>query len=218
MTPISPEATGWSCTAEENELLAQQLETEKQATLDRERQRQEQERQRISQGPNPLTINALAQGNLRLGATSDVYAAAVAASENLQPGTLAYERLVQRISAEDQVRNLQGKNRGWEEQLNRDKLVQWFSHQQQQQATQQAEQSKQDQLHYWEAIAAGLPPPANNSFTGLFGTSPFTSFNTIPGQDNTGVQIRQLSTQIDLLQQQLLTLQQIAGNTSIINI
>ena len=76
-------AKGLELTAQENEALAQQLETERQATLELEQQRQEQERQRIAQGPNPLTINALAQNNLRLGATSDVFAAALAASRGL---------------------------------------------------------------------------------------------------------------------------------------
>ncbi len=61
-------AKGLELTAQENEALAQQLETERQAATALEEQRQAQERQRIAQGPNPLTIGALASGNLRLGA------------------------------------------------------------------------------------------------------------------------------------------------------
>src|SRR5262249_29466825 len=81
-------------------------------------------------GPHPLTIAALAEGNLRLGATSDVYAAALAASRGIQPGTPAYERLVQQITAEDQLRMLQGRNLSFFDQLNRDRLVQWYANMQ----------------------------------------------------------------------------------------
>jgi hypothetical protein len=38
-------------------------------------------------GPNPLTVNALAQGNLRLGATTDVYVQALAASRGIPVGS-----------------------------------------------------------------------------------------------------------------------------------
>ena len=112
----SARSKGLELTAQENEALAQQLETEKQATLQLEQQRQEQERQRIAQGPNPLTINALAQNNLRLGATSDVYAAALAASRGLKPGSPEYNRLVQQIEAQDRLRELQGKNLSFADQ------------------------------------------------------------------------------------------------------
>jgi hypothetical protein len=190
---------GLDLTAEEDEFLAQQLETEKQAALALEQQRQEQERLRISQGPSPLTINALAQGNLRLGATSDVYAAALAASENLKPGSPAYEQLVQRITAEDQLRMLQGKNLSFADQLSRDKLVQWYTDQQQQKANQAGATSHQQEIDYWQAIAQGRMPAAGNPYLDVFGTPNLTtgSFTAPLSQSQT---TEQLQSQIDILQ------------------
>ena len=167
--------------------------------------------------PGTNFIAGLAKGNLRLGATSDVYAAALAASQGIQPGTPEYERLVQQITAEDQLRRLSGKNLGWGEQLNRDKLVQWFADTQQQKATASADQSHRDEIAFWEAIAAGRSP-GDNPFTSLYGNAPFTSGNVIPGQDNNATQIAKLSDQIAIQQQQLNALQQIAANTQIVHV
>ena len=113
----------------------------------------------LDYGASPLTVGALAEGNLRLGATSDVYAAALAASRGLQPGTEAYNRLVQQIEAQDRLRELQGKNPSFADQAARDKLVQWFANMQQQQASQRAASSHEQEIAYWSAIAAGLPAP-----------------------------------------------------------
>lgn len=209
-------AKGLEQTAQENELLAQQLETERQSVLALEQQKEAQDRQRISQGPNPLTINALAQNNLRLGATGDVYAQALAASLGIQPGTPEYERLLQQTQAGDMLRMLQGKNLSGADQLARDKLVRWFADQQQQKTTGAADQSHRDEIAFWEAIAAGRSP-GNNPYTSIFGSSPFTSANIIPGQNNT-TQITQLQSQIDLQQQQLTALQGIQKNTEIVHV
>jgi hypothetical protein len=203
---------GLELTAQENELLAQQLETERQATLALEQQRQEQQRQRIALGPSPLTIGALAADNLRLGATSDVYAAALAASRGLKPGTPAYDRLVEQISAQDRLRELSGTNLGFADQLNRDKLVQWFAGMQQQQANQTSAQQHQQEIAYWQAIAAGKTPPAGNPYTALYGTTPYSP--VIPSKDP-GTNLSQLVTQGDTTNQ-LLT--QIAANTQIVHV
>lgn len=123
---------------------------------------------------------ALAQNNLRLGATSDVYAAALAASRGLQPGSPAYNQLVQQITAQDQLRSLQGGTLGWEEQLNRDKLVQWYGNQQQNTTNQNAASSLQQQIAYWQALASGHAPPAGNPYTSLFGNGGLQS-GLVPG-------------------------------------
>jgi hypothetical protein len=212
-------AKGLELTAQENEALAAQLETEKQEAL--ATQQQAQERQRIinSYGPHPLTINALAEANLRIGATSDVYAAALAASRGLKPGTPAYDRLVMQIQAQDQLRQLQGKNLGWEEQLNRDKLVQWYADQQQREATASAATSLRQEMDYWQAIASGRMPMAGNPYLGLFGVPDFTTgvFNQ-PTQAGTDNAIGKLQSQIDLQQKQLDALLQIQENTKIVHI
>ena len=212
-------AKGLELTAQENELLAQQLAAERQVTLEQEQQRQAQERQRIAQGPNPLTISALAEGNLRLGATSDVYAAALAASRGLKPGSPEYNRLVQQTNAQDQLRQLQGRNLGWEEQLGRDKLVQWYSGQQQQQATGAAQQSHQEEIAYWQAIATGRTPSGDNPYLGVFGVPNFqTGQFTSASSATPNPALDKLQSQIDLQQQSLTALQQIVYNTTMVHV
>jgi hypothetical protein len=197
---------------------ADELETEKQKTEQLEMQTQalhdqrnsEADRAAAAQGPNPLTVSALAQGNLRLGATSDIYAAALAASRGLQQGSPEYERLVQQITAQDRLRELQGRNLSFADQLNRDKLVQWFAQMQQNQATRNANISHQQELDYWGAIAAGRTPPPGNPYTTLF-TAPQAP--TAPGGPNAA--LGTLTTQGD---QQIDLLQKIVTNTTLVRI
>ena len=144
------------------------MEVEKQTTLELERQRQAEEARVAAATQIREAAGALAQNNLRLGATSDVYAQALAASRGIQPGTPEYDRLVKQIQAEDTLRMLQGKTLGWEEQLNRDKLVQWFADMQQRKAALEAEISLRQQIAYWAAIANGSPPPVGNPFTQFY--------------------------------------------------
>ena len=213
-------AKGLELTAQENEALAQQLETERQAATALEEQRQAQERQRIAQGPNPLTIGALASGNLRLGATSDVFAAALAASRGIKPGSDEYNRLVQQITAQDQLRELQGKNLSFADQLARDKVVQWYAAQQQQQATGAAQQSHQQEIAYWQAVASGQPVPAGNPYSAMFGIPNFnTGLFTAPTSSEKGqIAIDKLQSQITLLEKAVSALDQIQQNTTLVRI
>lgn len=161
-------AKGLEQTAKENELLAQQLETEKQQAL--------AEQQRLNDLKNRAQVEAqinnaagaLAANNLRLGATTDTYVQALAYSRGIQPGTPEYERLFKQVQAQDTLRMLTGNN---QVQAGRDALVQWFASIQQGKATQQANASRQEQIDYFTAVAAGLPPPQGNFFSAFYGGS-----------------------------------------------
>ncbi len=213
-------AKGLEQTAQENELLAQQLDTERQAALAIQAQADAQQRQRIAQGPNPLTINALAQNNLRLGATSDVYAQAVAASRGIQPGTPEYDRLLQQITAQDQLRLLQGKNLSGADQTARDQLVRWFANQQQQKATGAADTAHQQEINFWQAIAQGQQPGSSNPYNSIFGIPNLQTgqFN-IPGATTTpNPATDTLKSQLAVQQKQLDSLTQIQKNTEIVHV
>ena len=197
---------------------ATELELEKQKTEQLESQNQALKDQATSQsaaspnastyGSSPLTVSALAEGNLRIGATSEIYAAALAASRGLKAGSEAYNRLVQQIEAQDRLRELQGHNLSFYDQLARDQLVNWWAGGQQQQASQSATTSHQQEIEYWEAIAAGRPAPAGNPYSLLYAPQ-------VPASQNPNVALGTLTnqgyTQIQLLQQ-------IVQNTTLVRI
>ena len=197
-----------------------ELEQQKQAL---EEQRAAAERQRQAMGPNPLTINALAEHNLRLGATTDVYVQALAASRGIQPGSPEYNRLFQQINAEDQLRNLQGRNLSFFDQLARDRLVQHYADVQQQQASQQANIAHQQEIDYWQAIASGRTPPPGNPYLGMFGVPNFATGQMMappgamsaPAAEPVVPVLRTLQDQND---KQTQLLETIADNTSVVKI
>jgi hypothetical protein len=195
---------------------------ESQRTADETKRRNDKaERDRIAAlaGPSPLTIGYMAEHGITLGATSNVYAAALAASRGIQPGSPEYNRLVMEIAAKDKLREMQGRNLGWQEQLNRDRLVQWYSARQAQQGLQQSQQQNQQQMDYWKAIAAGRMPSTGNPYLGLFGTPDFMTgqFNPTTQPSSTEA-IGKLQSQIDLLGKVVTSLQQIQKNTEIVQI
>jgi hypothetical protein len=162
-------------------------------------------RHALSYGPNPLTINALASDNLRLGATSDVYAQALAASRGLKPGSPEYERLVQQITAQDQLRNLTGGNLSFSDQLARNSLVQWYAGIEQQQISQQAASQHNQMLNFWGILAGGGMPNMGNLLSAL-GFTPQGLAATFPGATQS-----QLDQVISLLNT-------ISNNTAIVHI
>ncbi len=169
--------------------------------------------------PGTDALARMAAAGISMGATGATYAAALAASRGIQPGSPEYNQLVQRIRAEDMLRNLQGRNLGWFEQLNRDRLVQWYAGMQAQQASMQAAISQQQQIEFWGAIAQGMPPPAGNPYALLYGTSPFMPGNAPPTGAAATNDITTLLRNDGLTQTQILqVLQQIAANTAVVSV
>ena len=209
-----------------NQILANQLEIQKGITDQLEEQARNAAfaNQLRTQGivvgqPGTDALGRLAAAGGSIGATSANYAAALAAARGLQPGSDAYNRLVQQIQAQDQLNILQGKNIDWRTQLERDKLVRWFADQQQQKSTQAAGISHQQEIDYWKAIAQGQAPPGSNPFNNIFGVPNLTTgkFNPPTGSTTTST-IDKLQSQLNVQQDSLTALQQIVKNTELVRV
>jgi hypothetical protein len=161
-------------------------------------------------------IGGLASGNLRMGATPDVLAAAIAHFQGLSPEATA--RLGMQLEAESQLRRLSGRNLGWFEQLQNDKMVQAYADWQQQQASQAAALSHQQEIDYWSAIAGGRTPVGGNPYLAMFGMPNFATgqFQPLTQEQAIRSMVPVLQSQGFTLEQILKGIQQIEANTGVV--
>jgi hypothetical protein len=201
-------AKGLEQTAEENELLAQQLETEKQQALLQQQQ------------TNDINTRSAQAANMQR--STDAFG--VMAREGLSAGQFDWvkdpqQRLIYQARAQLEAVTGRSQFSTQERAMIAANEAAWAK-QQQQGATQEADQARQQQIDYWQAIASGHTPPGSNPFNNIFGVPNLATGQFNPPTATTGATTAtdKLQSQIDLQQQQLTALQGIQKNTEIVRI
>jgi hypothetical protein len=200
-------AKGLEQTAEENELLAQQLDTEKQQALAQQEQ------------TNEIQTRAAQAANMQRSTN----AFGVMAQEGLSMGQFdwvkdPHQKLIYQARA--QLGALTGKNQFRTQELamiNANEAA--WAKQQQQGATQGADQSRQQQIDYWQTIMAG-GTPGNNPFAAMFGLPNFATgqFDPLSQSQQANLVPGLLKDSGFTLDQILTALQQIQKNTTLVQI